>query len=46
MKKYWILYGNNETEEIKANDLLSAQKAAHKKAAQKKTMCIWVTEIN
>lgn len=44
MKKYLLLYGNQDTEVISAVSLLNAQKAGHKKAAVKKTILIKVSE--
>lgn len=40
MEKYLITYFNAESEVISAKTLLEAQKAAHKKAAAKKTMVL------
>lgn len=45
MKKYLVIYGNTERDEIIAKSLLNAQKAAHKKAAEIGTIVISVTEL-
>ena len=42
MKEYKVLYSNGEIEFIKAKDLISAQKIAHKKATENKTIVIHV----
>lgn len=44
MKKFTILYANTSIECLAASNLLAAQKAAHSKAAKKKTIVISVTE--
>lgn len=45
MAKFEILYGNTEKETVESKSLLDVQKAAHKKAAAKKTIVIKVSEI-
>ena len=44
LKEYTVRYGNDKTERIEANSLLNAQKAAHKKAAELKTIALSVVQ--
>lgn len=45
-KKFDVLYANFEKGIIEADNILDAQKSAHKQAAEKKTLVTFVKEIN